>query len=350
MRIPEAAFVRPLRRKGAAAFVAAALVVAMPLAVSAHDPGLSALDVRIQAGAVRVTLSLAPADVGQMQDRSIESLARAAVSLAIDGVPLADSVTASQQGTGADSITLVYNSTRGTRLRLESTVPRRLAIGHRQLLTVHADDGRVVMERMLDARSGAVEIDLGSTRSRGGTAAEFLRLGLGHILGGYDHLLFLVALLLGVRRLRSVVTTVTAFTVAHSVTLSMAVLGLVAVPAAFVEPLIAASIVFVGIENLAREEVGSRWKLTFLFGLVHGFGFAGALRDIGVGVQPGGVVLPLASFNIGVEAGQLAVVLAVWPLLNALNGVLAWKARLAPATSLGVVAAGCYWLVERIIR
>lgn len=347
MRIPEAVVVRPLRGSRAAAFVAAALVVAMPLAVSAHDPGLSALDVRIETGAIRITLSLAPADVRQIADGSIESLVRDAVTLAVDGVPLADPV---ERGAMADSATLVFSRSSGTRLSVRSDVPQRLAIGHRQLLTVHGGDGRLVMERMLDARSGAVDIELASTRSSGSTAVEFFRLGLVHILGGYDHLLFLVALLLGVRCLRAVAATVTAFTVAHSVTLSMSVLGIVAVAPALVEPLIAASIVFVGIENLSREQVGSRWRLTFLFGLVHGFGFAGALRDLGVGAQPGGVILPLASFNLGVEAGQLAVVLAVWPLLNALNGVPAWKARLAPATSLGVVAAGCYWLVERIMQ
>ena len=180
--------------------------------------------------------------------------------------------------------------------------------------------------------------------------AEFFELGLHHILGGYDHLLFLVALLLGVCRLRSVVTTVTAFTLAHSVTLSLAVLGFVAAPPALVEPLIAASIVFVGIENLMRDPGGSRWKLTFAFGLVHGFGFAGALRDLGIGADGAGVALPLACFNAGVEAGQMAVVAALWPILRALNARPAWRLRLAPAASVAIIIAGGYWLVERAMR
>ena len=147
-------------------------------------------------------------------------------------------------------------------------------------------------------------------------------------------MLFLVALLIGVRRLRSVVSTVTAFTLAHSVTLSLAVLGLVAAPPAIIEPLIAASIVFVGIENLVRDPGDSRWKLTFAFGLVHGFGFAGALRDLGIGSQAAGVAVPLGCFNAGVEAGQSAVVVALWPILRALNG----RPGMAPQVRAGDIA------------
>ena len=226
-------------------------------------------------------------------------------------------------------------------------VPKRLANGHRELLTVRAPDGRVVLERLLDAHSGDAAVDLKTVAARRQAAGEFLGLGLRHILGGYDHLLFLVALLLGVCRLRSVVTTVTAFTLAHSVTLSLAVLGFVAAPPALVEPLIAASIVFVGIENLVRDPGASRWKLTFAFGLVHGFGFAGALRDLGIGQGGGAIALPLACFNLGVEAGQIAVVAALWPIISALDSRPAWRLRFAQATSLAVAVAGVFWLVER---
>ena len=209
------------------------------------------------------------------------------------------------------AVTLEFDRATGSRLSIRSDVPKRLANGHRELLTVRAADGSVVLERLLDAQSGDVAVDLAAMAARRQAAGEFFGLGLRHILGGYDHLLFLVALLLGVCRLRSVVTTVTAFTLAHSVTLSLAVLGLVAAPPAIVEPLIAASIVFVGIENLVRDPGASRWKLTFAFGLVHGFGFAGALRDLGIGTDGAGVAVPLACFNAGVEAGQIAVVVAL---------------------------------------
>ena len=327
--------------------MAAALVVALSSAVRAHDPGLSALDVRVAAASIRATLSIAASDARQVTG-SIDAFAHDALVLTLDGVPViassAPDITSSDSGL---TITIAFNRAAGSRLSIRSGVPGRLALGHRQLLTVHAADGSVVMERMLDARSAAVEVDLGALPLRSGTAVGFLALGFRHILGGYDHILFLVALLIGVRSLRGVVTTVTAFTLAHSITLSMAVLGVVAAPAAVIEPLIAASIVFVGVENLRRNPADSRWKLTFLFGLVHGFGFAGALRDLGVGSQAAGVAMPLGFFNAGVEAGQILVVLALWPFLRALDGTTAWRARLAPACSLAVAAAGCYWLVER---
>ena len=99
-----------------------------------------------------------------------------------------------------------------------------------------------------------------------------------------------------------------------------------------------------------RDPGGSRWKVTFAFGLVHGFGFAGALRELGIGGDAGGVALPLGCFNLGVEAWQIAVVVALWPILHALNSRPAWRLRLAPAASLAITVAGSYWLIERAMR
>ena len=206
-----------------------------------------------------------------------------------------------------------------------------------------------MLERLLDARADDVNVEVERVAGHGRAAADLFALGLRHILAGYDHLLFLAALLIGVRQLRSVVTTVTAFTVAHSVTLSLAVLGVVAAPAAIVEPLIAASIVFVGIENLMRDPGAARWKVTFVFGLVHGLGFAGALRGLGIGSDAAGVALPLGCFNLGVEAGQMAVLAALWPIISALNSRPGWRLRFAQATSVAVAVAGVYWLVQRTL-
>jgi hypothetical protein len=342
--------------------------------VRAHDPGLSALDVRIAPDQVRVSLSLAASDAKQPAVGLIETFARNAIVLAAGGEALVPRAARTAHSDTGVAVTLDFEPVTGTRLSIRSGVPRLLANGHRQLLTVTGPDGRVALERMLDARTSDVAIELGAAADRPGTAAQFVALGLHHILSGYDHLLFLIALLIGVRRLRSVVATVTAFTLAHSVTLSLAVLGVVAAPAAIVEPLIAASIVFVGIENLVRdsglpssrfalrraggvrdsglggvqEDPGaSRWKLTFVFGLVHGFGFAGALRDLGIGSDGGGVALPLGAFNLGVEAGQIAVVGVLWPVISALGSRPAWRFRFAQATSAAVAVAGVYWFIER---
>jgi hydrogenase/urease accessory protein HupE len=179
----------------------------------------------------------------------------------------------------------------------------------------------------------------------------YLRLGVEHILTGVDHLLFLLGLLLVCRRLRTVAGIVTCFTVAHSVTLALAALGVVSLPNRVVEPLIAATIVIVGIENLVRgDEPKGRWLLTFAFGLVHGLGFAAALREIGLGTNGTSIAGPLVAFNLGVELGQLAVAI---PLL-----LLLWKLRASSEkfsrygvriVSSIVVGFGIVWLVQRLV-
>jgi Domain of unknown function (DUF4331)/HupE / UreJ protein len=139
----------------------------------------------------------------------------------------------------------------------------------------------------------------------------------------------------------------TAFTVAHSITLALAGLDLVQAPAGIVEPLIAASIVFVGVENVLRGPTGARWKLAFGFGLVHGFGFAAALREIGLGGNSLAVVAALGSFNAGVEAGQIAVAIALWPLVRSVRSANGQRLRLVPTCSGALTVAGVYWFIER---
>ena len=336
----------------AAALAAAVLTFAFPGAARAHDPGLSALDVQVARDRVLVILSLATADariaVADSGGR-LDAFAADAIEIRLDDVRLPGTVETETGGDTGASVVLVFPPIAGARLTVRSAVPARLARGHRELLTVRDASNQPLAERMLDERANGVDLDLEAEARTTGTARQFLQLGVHHILGGYDHLLFLAALLLGVRRLRSVVTTVTAFTVAHSLTLSLAVLGLVRVPAALVEPLIAASIVFVGIENLMRGEMASRWKLTFAFGLIHGFGFAGALQDLGVGGGTTSVAAPLGWFNAGVEAGQIVVVMLLWPLHRYMNARPLLRVRLAPACSLLVIAAGTYWIAERTL-
>ena len=137
----------------------------------------------------------------------------------------------------------------------------------------------------------------------------YLGAGIEHILIGYDHIAFLIAIVLWANRLWPVVKLVTAFTIGHSITLSLAALDIVRIPSSIIEPAIAASIVFVAAENFFSHDVQKRWRDTFLFGLVHGFGFASALQEFGI---PKSALIPaLASFNIGVEIGQIAIVAAV---------------------------------------
>ena len=175
---------------------------------------------------------------------------------------------------------------------------------------------------------------------------DFVKLGVEHILTGYDHLLFLVALLATARGLWSVVRIVTAFTLAHSVTLSVAALGFVTIPDRIIEPLIAATIVWVALENLfAAEPDRRRWIWSFGFGLVHGFGFAYALGELGL--KGATLVRGLVGFNVGVEIGQLIFVAVFLPALMWL--ARGRGARLTPRiASLAVAVIGTYWLVERI--
>jgi len=193
-----------------------------------------------------------------------------------------------------------------------------------------------------DAREATIEIG----QSASGRGAGFFRLGVEHILTGYDHLLFLVALLLRGGRLVSLLKIITAFTVAHSMTLALAVLGVVTIPDRIVEPAIAASIVWVALENLLRRETPSgRWLVSFFFGLVHGFGFASAIEPLAL--PPGRLALALLGFNLGVEAGQAFVVALLLPPLLWMRGS-SWEPRIVQAASLGVAVAGLAWLVERL--
>jgi hydrogenase/urease accessory protein HupE len=196
----------------------------------------------------------------------------------------------------------------------------------------------------------------------GEVALTYLRLGIEHILGGIDHLLFVLALVILVRDWRRVALTVTAFTVAHSITLAAATLGFVNVPSRPVEATIALSIVLVAVEIMnarrGRPSLTARWPwlVAFCFGLLHGFGFAGALAE--VGLPQHAIPLALLFFNLGVEVGQLAFVALVmvltWWLPRAMarltlmpEGWTRGRLDVAAAYTIGTFAA--YWLIERTI-
>lgn len=190
-------------------------------------------------------------------------------------------------------------------------------------------------------------------QSRGAVAVEYSKLGVEHILLGIDHLLFVLALLLITHGGWKLVKTVTAFTVAHSITLALAVLGFVHVPQAPVEAVIALSIVFIAVEivygHRGKEGITAKspWIVAFVFGLVHGFGFAGALTEIGL--PQGHIPAALLFFNVGVEIGQLVFIAAVLSVLVALRRLrirVPRGAELLPAYVIGSVAM--FWVVQRI--
>jgi hypothetical protein len=184
--------------------------------------------------------------------------------------------------------------------------------------------------------------------SAAATAGRFLRLGFAHILpAGLDHVLFVLGLALLSPRLGPLLAQVTAFTLAHTFTLALAVYGVVSLPSRVVEPLIAASIVYVAVENLFRREASwTRLVLVFAFGLLHGLGFAGVLAELGW--PQGRKLLALVSFNVGVELGQLAVIVLALLVLAAATRAGVPRRPLERGLSVAVAAIGLVWVVQRL--
>ena len=218
------------------------------------------------------------------------------------------------------------------------------------LVRVEFADGSTWTQRLTPHRPAAT---IPAAASSFAVAGVYLRLGVEHILTGVDHLLFVLALLIVARERRRLLASVTAFTVAHSVTLAMATLGFVRVPQQPVEAVIALSIVFVAVE-IVRERRGhvgitgrSPWIVAFAFGLLHGFGFAGALSEIGL--PPAHIPLALLFFNLGVELGQLLFVAAVlgagWSLRRLWTRSSQWI-ELVPPYVAGTVAM--FWVLQRL--
>jgi hydrogenase/urease accessory protein HupE len=218
---------------------------------------------------------------------------------------------------------------------------------HQTFVNVYEHD-TLRQQIILDARRPSIEYFAGSTQGRLLVVRRFLASGIHHILIGPDHLLFLVGLLLLGGSIRRLLLVVTSFTLAHSITLSIAALNLFSPPSRVVEPLIALSIVYVGIDNLmVRGGRDVRVWIAFTFGLVHGFGFAGVLREMDLPARALG--WSLFSFNLGVEIGQVLVVVLVASALAFLrHRSEAAGRRLAFAGSLVVVVAGTFWFVQRV--
>jgi len=233
-----------------------------------------------------------------------------------------------------------------------STVLTASDPGARQVVLI--GEGANAPQALLDAGNTTVTLSAPAP-SVFSTMQRYLVTGIEHIFLGYDHIAFLVGVVLWARRVVPVIKIVTAFTIAHSITLSLAALNIVVIPSIVVEPAIAASIVFVAMENFFSRDIDRRWRVTFAFGLIHGFGFASALLE--VGLPANAVVTALTAFNVGVEIGQVAIVSIVVPVLIGLDRLMATdRAKPVRATSLvyGLSALisllGSYWLLTRMFE
>jgi hypothetical protein len=219
---------------------------------------------------------------------------------------------------------------------------------HQTFVNIY-EDGSLRHQSVFNATDRERVYFRGTAQGALAVVATFIPAGIHHILIGPDHILFLVGLLLLGGGGWALVRIVTAFTIGHSVTLSLAALGIVTPPATIVEPTIALSIIFVGADNLLVGSSGRdvRAWIALVFGLVHGFGFASVLREFGLPAEA--LAWSLFSFNVGVEIGQLLVVLAIagtLALVRQRNQAVAQ--RLAFAGSIVVMAAGAYWFIQRV--
>jgi len=241
-------------------------------------------------------------------------------------------------------------------LRYRSTVLVDVSPDARQVVLIGA--GPDAAQDLLDASRTETTLTTAAPPSLRQVIGRYIEAGIAHIFLGYDHIAFLAAVVLWARQLWPVIKVVTAFTIAHSITLSLAALDIVRIPSSIIEPAIAASIVYVAAENFLSRNIDKRWRDTFGFGLIHGFGFASALQEFGL---PRSALIPaLASFNLGVEIGQIAIVSLVVPALLGMDRLLAnSKGRAAlPTTrsasavyaiSAVIIGFGSYWFLARTV-
>jgi hypothetical protein len=240
------------------------------------------------------------------------------------------------------------------RLRIVLGFLELLPAGHVHVALLRMAGGTV----QRTARAGAPVLEVEAQPGAWAGAGRFLRLGIEHIFGGPDHLAFLIGVLLLGGTLAQLLGIVTAFTLAHTLTLALATLGWFVPPQRLIELLIAASIVAVALENLwalrpplerarVQASISRRWTITLGFGLVHGFGFASALRALDLPRST--LAASLVTFNLGVEVGQLVIVALAWPLLRWLRGIRGvWPGGLRWA-SVALASLGTVWIIQRVI-
>lgn len=343
-----------------------ALLVARP--AFAHQAGLST--VFIDLGTNQITAQLivfwqelegtVPLDGNRDRALSDEEFATArtrllklgetALALESDGrmLALTSPVKVQRDDTNGVHFTLAFESVPTRVLTIHSEIIVELQPGHSQIVTVRSAGGAALGEAVLQRSKPSVDVPLFALKEKKPVSAarQFLLLGLEHIITGWDHLAFLFGLLAVGGKLRDAVKIITSFTVAHSLSLALATLNIVNIPSHIVEPVIAASIIYVGFENIVRTNFERRWMLTFAFGLIHGCGFASVLRELGIGSNGSSVVTPLVCFNLGVEIGQLAIAALLLPLIWKMKKF--FPKRWIPVASVGLILVGSYFLVDRV--
>jgi hydrogenase/urease accessory protein HupE len=356
------AFGRGLRKAGVGCAVVASMTLGT-LTARAHSVGLSRGEYRVAGSSVDVKLVFSGVelaatlpDVDSDRDGKISAVELASgvaildtaivqrLDLRMDGARCSGLM---QGATLADSdavrIGARFACSAGTQLSLDAGFLATFSSGHRHLATVLAGGGET-SSVLVPARE-RLDVHLGRD-SAGVPLRALVWLGMTHIWTGYDHLAFLFGLVLLGGSLRALVSAISAFTLAHSMTLGLAALHLLSIRPAFVEPAIALSVAYVGLENLWVRAPNRRWRVTFPFGLVHGFGFAGALTELDLPAAK--IPVALFAFNAGVEVGQLAILSAALPLILHARRSERFRTWGVRALSLALGAMGLLWFAWRI--
>lgn len=297
---------------------------------------------------------LSPANLPNIRDHLTEK-AKSFFVISLDGVPLSPSIIDIELVTEDDSaiFTFLYPGPIVGELGIKSDF---IQLTNREYkLTVFMRDANNVQLALLvqsyNDRFDLVKIDESASEvNQDGVFIEFLLLGFEHILIGIDHLLFLLALLVVCCTWKDAAFIITSFTIAHSITLSLAALGLLVLPSTWIELVIAMTVVYVASENLlSKHTANKRWLLTSLFGLVHGLGFANVLMELGLGNEGAPIVLPLVAFNLGVEIGQLLFATILLPILWYLQKYKFYNKKILPGISILIGLVGIIWIFERML-
>ena len=351
-------------------FVVIALL-ALPHVAAAHQTSVKYIDLAIDGKQVRVELRCAATDVTEpmglpadAQPTVSDALAHAGVATYVQRwLVLGGCTVDAPRAVAADEkfLAVQWTATCGRTDTVDVDLGALFALDVRQEAIVQlAAPGTKTVQTIVRSARPKVTLRPGEAPS----LIAWIRTGMDHIYDGVDHICFVLALLLVVMlargdggwrvrpfvaTLRSTAVVITAFTIAHSISLIAAALGYVALPGRFVESMIALSIAYTAAEDVVRPDVRWRFALTFGFGLVHGVGFAATLAEL---LPPSDVVVPLLCFNVGVELGQLTIVLVALPVFYGVARVAGgdrYRARVLPALAGIIFLLGLTMLVERIL-
>ena len=353
------------------------LFILLTFQARAHDPGLSTATVTVQNEQIAVLLGFAQKDVESML-AGVPNVADTAVAKGFAAIQTElgsvaanefslywgsqratpREITARRKDTQNIEVSLLFQRRNSGEVRVVSTLFERLPLGHRQFLSIQTTSGANLGQVLLSAKENSLDIELpaapldtlASTKSNPSFA--FLKLGIEHIWLGVDHLLFVFGLLILVQSRWMLLKTITAFTVAHSITLGLATFGYAHLPGPLLNAAIALSILILGVE-IVRSGRGKTsitilypWIVAFAFGLLHGFGFASGLSALGL--PAAGIPLALVMFNLGVEIGQVSFVLLILLLQRSFRQLeIRWPrwAQALPGYTVG--SLGAFWTIQR---